>query len=120
MFVSVEYGNCTIRKDPPTAIGFRDPFFTSSLSFDLKSCTTSDNLEYELHVIIISSNVFSVNNTYEVVIRPRGPVTKPIVLVLSSIEIKHWKINTPVYLSKVWYSVSSLFSNFNHDNSTAF
>lgn len=99
-----EVGNCSIRENPPTALGYKDPKGTYRYSYQLNSCTTNDNSHYEVHLIGIfgSSN----NNNYEIYVRPRGPVTKPIILVLTSYKTTNWIIDTSVYIETVLYGVS--------------
>ncbi|CAC5376155.1 unnamed protein product [Mytilus coruscus] len=93
-----EVGNCGIREEPQTALGYKDPSDSySSHIFKLKSCTTNDNSRYELHVI----SIFGSDENYEISIKPRGPVIKPIILVLISFSSIHWQIDTPVELYKV-------------------
>ena len=102
---SAEVGNCSIRKDPPTALGYRDPSASyPSSGYSLYSCTTNDNSVYEVHVIGIYGD--SVHNTYEVSVLPRGAVTKPIVLILTSVRTTHWKVHTAVDTLEVVYGVS--------------
>ncbi|VDI32624.1 Hypothetical predicted protein, partial [Mytilus galloprovincialis] len=101
--------NCAILKNPPTAIGYKDPSvkYPWFYDYDLYSCTTNDNPKYEVHVVSIGS--FS-ENTYEISIVPRGPVIKPIILVLTSdsyYTTTHWMIESPVGINKVLYGGSS-------------
>ena len=104
--ISAVVGNCSVRENPPTAIGYKD--FTvryQGYEYELNSCTTAYNSVYEVHVVgIYGDDKF---NTYEVSVRPRGPVTKPVILVLTSFLTTHWKIDTPINLYRVFYSVSS-------------
>ncbi|XP_076078131.1 uncharacterized protein LOC143048363 isoform X1 [Mytilus galloprovincialis] len=93
-----EVGNCVIRKEPQTALGYKDPSDTYPYPIlELESCTTNDNSVYELHVI----SIFGLDEIYEVSIKPRGPVSKPIILVLISCSSVHWRLETPVGLYKV-------------------
>ncbi|VDI32625.1 Hypothetical predicted protein [Mytilus galloprovincialis] len=91
-----EVGNCVIREKSQTALGYAP--LESYL--ELKSCTTNDNTRYELHVI---STFGGPNDVFEITIKPRGPVIKPIILVLMSDLSIIWKIDTPVGLYKVLY-----------------
>ncbi|OPL32859.1 hypothetical protein AM593_09178, partial [Mytilus galloprovincialis] len=101
--------NCAILKNPPTAIGYKDPSvkYPWFYDYDLYSCTTNDNPKYEVHVVSIGS--FS-ENTYEISIVPRGPVIKPIILVLTSdsyYTTTHWMIESSVGINKVLYGGQS-------------
>ncbi|VDI18024.1 Hypothetical predicted protein [Mytilus galloprovincialis] len=92
-------GNCVIREEPQTALGYKDPSDAYSNHNQLQSCTTNDNSIYELHVI----RIFGIDEVYEVSVKPRGPVSKPIILVLISYSGSsvHWRLDTPVGLYKV-------------------
>ncbi|CAG2190704.1 unnamed protein product [Mytilus edulis] len=115
---AAQKGTCAILKNPPTSIGYKDPSVKYSLSYDndLYSCTTNDNPKYEVHVVSLP-RVFSVEiHEFEILIVPRGPVVKPIILVLTfsgSYFNSHlvWKIETPVGINKVLYGGSSTVEN---------
>ena len=93
-----------IREDPPTALGYKDPTASyPNYGYTLNSCTTADNSQYEVHVIGIYGD--RTYNTYEISLRLRGPVDKPVVLVLTSYEATNWKVDTSIDLYKVLYSV---------------
>ena len=93
-----------IRENPPTSLGYRDPLIQYNDNTDLYSCTTNDNLQHEVHVIGIYGD--ECYDTYKVTVLPRGPVTKPIILVLTSYETTHWVVDSSVPLDKVLYGVS--------------
>lgn len=98
-------GSCIIRDDPPSAIGFRDPTAKyPKYGYNLESCTTNDNSNYEVHIIEIYGD--RLKNIYEIFVVPRGPVNKPIILFLKSYESTKWKIDTSVGIYKVFYTVS--------------
>lgn len=103
-----EVGNCSIRKHPPTALGYKDPTRTYRNNYPLNSCTTNDNSHYEVHLIGIYGD--SNYNNYEIYVRPRGLVTKPIILVLTSYETTNWIVDTSVYIQNVLYGVSFIVS----------
>ncbi|CAG2247103.1 unnamed protein product [Mytilus edulis] len=54
-------GNCVIREEPQTALGYKDPSDAYSNHNQLQSCTTNDNSIYELHVI----RIFGIDEVYE-------------------------------------------------------
>ena len=100
-----EVGNCVIREEPPTGLGYKDPSATyPNYGYKLNSCTTADNTNYEAHVIGIYGD--RTYNIYEVFVRQRGPITKPVILVLTSYITTHWRVDTSVSLHKVLYGVS--------------
>ncbi len=91
-------GNCTIRENPPFALAKVE---TLDYGYNLRSCVTNDNPNYEVHVIGVYER-----NSYDVIIRPRGGTDKPIILVLLSYHIVTWNIDTSVPIDSIVYSVS--------------
>lgn len=88
------------------ALGYKDSTTSKSYSsYSLHSCTTVGNNKNEVHVIGIYGN--RKQNTYTINVISRGPVTKPIILVLSSYEVTHWKINSTVDVAEVLYRVTN-------------
>lgn len=103
-FISARYGNCIIRPNPLSALGYRDPSVTSEYKA-LYSCTANDNPIFEVHVIaILASN--SLRNEYNIAVVAKGEPTKPIILILTSSAGINWKINSQVGIYKVIYGVS--------------
>ncbi|XP_062596265.1 uncharacterized protein LOC134257689, partial [Saccostrea cucullata] len=92
-----EVGNCIIRQSPPFALA---QVQSLKYGYTLRGCVANDNPDYEVHVIGIYGDPFS---GYDIVIRQRGEVTKPIVLVLSSYEATYWWIDTSVHIHSVIY-----------------
>ena len=87
-----------------TALGYKDPDVTYRYSYKLNSCTADDNNNTEVHVIGIYGD--DCYNNYTITVLPRGPITKPIILVLTSLRKTHWIIDTSVDVEKVLYGVS--------------
>ncbi|CAC5376153.1 C6 [Mytilus coruscus] len=101
-----------LKKNPPIKykkLSVEYPWYNI---YDPYSCTTNDNSKYEVYVVNIYANY--AENICEIYFVPRGPVVKPIILVLTSDShlTTHWKIETPVKLTKCcmdsWYPASVL------------
>lgn len=104
--ILAQYGNCIIRRNPPTSLGYKDPDMYYRSASNLYSCTTRGNSKSEIHVIGIYGSRYE--NEYMISVLPRGPITKPIILVLVAYYPTYWKINTTVDLEEVLYGVSIL------------
>ncbi|KAK3090466.1 hypothetical protein FSP39_012113 [Pinctada imbricata] len=94
-----EVGNCSIRKNPVTAIGRAIKSSRTHSGYELNSCTTNDNSNYEVHVIGMYGS--RRNNMVKVNLVERAPVTKPIILILASYEATHWEIQTTNKIQKL-------------------
>ncbi|CAG2190703.1 unnamed protein product [Mytilus edulis] len=116
-----QQGNCAILKNPPTASGYKDPSvkYPGTYDYPLYSCTTNDNPKYEVHVVSLKGNYKEF--IYKISIVPRGPVVKPIILVLTS-ELwtgsTQWMIETPVGINKVLYGGRANPSTVGKQNSS--
>ncbi|KAJ8308533.1 hypothetical protein KUTeg_013407 [Tegillarca granosa] len=115
------YGNCIVKPNPLSALGYRDPSVTYGYpDKTLYSCTTNDNQNYEVHIIAIFRSK-SYNNKYRISVIAKDKITKPIVIVLASSDAINWEIHSQVGLHKIIYGGrSKLFSSVNQTSGCSF